>query len=111
MKLATLKLTLLGAALVLGVLLVLTAPANSGSPVIVEALDVCSDCAQECWNDANTGSENLEYWQCIDDGYSQESCDNIAIKSYNKCVSLCNYAFGCTIAPKQPRLCKVGPCY
>lgn len=72
--------------------------------------DFCSNCAEQCWNEANTGVNNAAYWRCIDDGYSQTTRDNLSVQYYNNCVSIfCNQA-GCNIQPMKPTPCRVGPC-
>lgn len=97
---------------VLFIVAVLTIPVGrSVKATAITVPDFCTDCAQNCWNEANTGDMNDAYWQCRDSGHTQAYCDNLAIQYYNACIATdCNYA-GCTIAPKSYRLCKTGDCY
>jgi hypothetical protein len=59
----------------------------------------CDNCAQQCWNEANTGENNEDWWKCRDAGGSVPYCDKRIIESYyNGCVSTtCNYGGGCSI--------------
>lgn len=97
------KRRILTAALMLLSVGVLVLPSQS-----VGAFDFCADCAQKCWNDANTGENNQAYWECVDEAgdtqANRDACYNsVVIGYYNACISIfCNSTGGCKVVRKAP---------
>lgn len=90
------------AALMLLSVAVLALPSRSDA-----APDFCADCAQQCWNDANTGENNQAYWECVDKAgdtqASRDACFNsVIIGYYNACITILCNSTGCKVVRKAP---------
>lgn len=70
---------------------------KASATVTVTAPDLCQDCADQCWNEAN----NTAYNQCRDNGGSQSDCYSVTLQYYNNCITvICNAGGACNIKKK-----------
>lgn len=86
----------------------LNLPNSQSASATTVVADFCADCAQQCWNDANTGENNAAYWECVDEKgdtpENRNACYNtVVIGYYNSCIALFCNSNGCKVTRKMPR--------